>query len=36
MFAKAATGELAPEDTIKETEAKCKDIFVAWKKKGLV
>jgi len=36
MFAKAATGELAPEDAIKEAEAKCKDIFAAWKKKGLV
>ncbi|MHC4597289.1 MAG: hypothetical protein ACYS19_20380 [Planctomycetota bacterium] len=36
MFAKAATGELTPEDAIKETEAKCKDIFAAWKEKGVV
>jgi multiple sugar transport system substrate-binding protein len=36
MFAKAATGKLTPEDAIKEAEAKCKDIFVAWKAKGLL
>jgi multiple sugar transport system substrate-binding protein len=36
MFAKGVTGELTPEDAIKEAEAKCKDIFAAWKKKGLV
>ncbi len=36
MFAKAATDELTPEDAIKEAEAKCKDIFGAWKDKGLV
>ena len=36
MFAKAATDEATPEDAIKEAEAKCKDIFTAWKKKGLV
>jgi multiple sugar transport system substrate-binding protein len=36
MFAKGATGELTPEDAIKEAEAKCKDIFVAWKAKGLL
>jgi multiple sugar transport system substrate-binding protein len=36
MFAKAATGELTPEDAIKEAEAKCKDIFAKWKAKGLV
>lgn len=34
MFAKAATGELTPDDAIKEAEAKCKEIFVIWKKKG--
>ena len=27
MFKKAATGELTPEDAIKEAEVKCKDIF---------
>jgi multiple sugar transport system substrate-binding protein len=36
MFAKAATGKASPEDAIKEAEAKCKDIFAAWKAKGLV
>jgi len=36
MFAKAATGELTPEDAIKEAEAKCKDIFAKWKARGLV
>ena len=36
MFRKAATGEAAPEDAIKETEAKCKGIFAAWREKGLV
>jgi multiple sugar transport system substrate-binding protein len=36
MFVKAVTGEATPEDAIKEAEAKCKDIFAAWKKKGLV
>jgi multiple sugar transport system substrate-binding protein len=36
MFAKAATDEATPEDAIKEAEAECKDIFAAWKKKGLV
>ncbi len=36
MFKKAATGELTPEDAIKQAEAKCKDIFAAWKKRGLV
>ena len=36
MFAKAATAELTPEDAIKEAESKCKDIFAAWKRKGLV
>ncbi|MFX1555588.1 MAG: extracellular solute-binding protein [Promethearchaeota archaeon] len=36
MFAKAATGELTPEDAIKEAEARCKDIFAKWKDRGLV
>jgi len=36
MFVKAVTGEATPEDAIKEAEAKCKRIFAAWKKKGLV
>jgi len=36
MFVKAVTGVATPEDAIKEAEAKCKDIFAAWKKKGLV
>lgn len=36
MFAKAVTGEATPEVVIKEAEAKCKDIFAAWKVKGLV
>jgi len=36
MFRKAATGEAAPEDAIKEAEAKCKGIFAAWREKGLV
>jgi multiple sugar transport system substrate-binding protein len=36
MFRKAATGEATPEDAIKEAEARCKEIFAAWKKRGLV
>lgn len=36
MFAKAATGKLSPEEAINEAEARCKDIFAAWRKKGLV
>ena len=36
MFAKAATGKLSPEEAINEAEARCKDIFAAWKEKGLV
>ncbi len=36
MFTQAVTGEATPEDAIKEAEAKYKDIFAKWKKKGLV
>ena len=36
MFRKAATGEAAPEDAIKEAEVKCKGIFSAWREKGLL
>jgi multiple sugar transport system substrate-binding protein len=31
MFAKAATGKLSPEEAINEAEARCKDIFAAWR-----
>jgi len=34
MFRKAATGEATPEDAIKEAEAKCKQIFAKWEKRG--
>ncbi|UCE53160.1 MAG: hypothetical protein JSV31_28540, partial [Desulfobacterales bacterium] len=36
MFAKAATGEATPEEAIKEAEEKCKQIFPAWRERGLV
>ena len=36
MFAKAATGKLSPEEAINEAEARCKDIFAAWRAKGLL
>jgi len=36
MFQKAATGEAALEDAIKEAEARCKHIFATWKERGLV
>ena len=36
MFAKVAKGEATPEEAIKEAEEKCKQIFAAWKEKGLV
>jgi multiple sugar transport system substrate-binding protein len=36
MFAKAASGELTPEDAITEAEAKCKRTFAIWKERGLV
>ena len=36
MFKKAATGEAAPEDSIKEAETKCKHIFAIWRERGLV
>ncbi|MGV3654941.1 MAG: ABC transporter substrate-binding protein [Noviherbaspirillum sp.] len=36
MFAKAATGTLAPEAAIAEAEAGCKRIFAKWHDKGMV
>ena len=36
MFSKAVTDKLSSEEAIKEAEAKCKEIFIVWKKKGLV
>ena len=36
MFKQAATDELTPEDAVKQAEAKCKEVFAVWKRKGLV
>ena len=36
MFKRAATDELTPEDAVKQAEAKCKEVFTVWKRKGLV
>jgi len=36
MFAKAATGALAPEAAIAEAEAACKRIWAKWKEKGAI
>lgn len=36
MFAKAARGDLKPEDAIKEAEVHCNRIFAEWKEKGLI
>ena len=36
MFAKAATGNLSPEDAVKEAEDKCKAIFEKWRERKLL
>lgn len=36
MFAKAVTDQATPGDAIKEAETKSKQIFAAWKERGLV
>ena len=36
MFAKAATGNLTPENAIKEADAACKRIFAKWRERGMV
>jgi multiple sugar transport system substrate-binding protein len=36
MFAKAATGTLAPKDAVMEASNRCKEIFTKWRKKGMV
>jgi len=36
MFAKVATGDLSPEDALKQTNAKVKAVFKKWRDKGLV
>jgi len=36
MFRKAATGETAPDEAIRQAEAECKHAFNSWKKRGLV
>ena len=36
MFAKAATGALAPKDALTEATTRCKEIFTKWRKKGMV
>jgi multiple sugar transport system substrate-binding protein len=36
MFAKAATGALSPKDAIAEADARAKEIFSKWRKKGFL
>jgi len=36
MFAKAATGNMSPEDAVKEAEDKCKAIFEKWRERKLL
>ena len=36
MFAKASTGNMSPEDAVKEADAKCKAIVKKWKEKKLL
>jgi len=36
MFAKAATGALAPKDSMTEASNRAKEIFNKWRKKGMV
>jgi multiple sugar transport system substrate-binding protein len=36
MFAKAASGNMSPEDAIKEAEDKCKSIFEKWRERKLL
>jgi multiple sugar transport system substrate-binding protein len=36
MFAKAATGTLSPKDALAEANARTKEIFGKWRKKGMV
>ena len=36
MFAQASTGELSPEEAIKEAEAKCKRIWSKWQQRKMI
>jgi multiple sugar transport system substrate-binding protein len=36
MFAKASTGNMTPEDAVKEADAKCKAIWQKWKERKLL
>ena len=36
MFAKAATGDMSPEQAVKEATASCERIFKKWREKGMV
>ncbi|MHB8729514.1 MAG: ABC transporter substrate-binding protein [Sulfuricaulis sp.] len=36
MFAKAATGDMTPEQAVKEANASCERIFAKWREKGMV
>lgn len=36
MFAKAATGNISPEQAVKEATASCERIFAKWREKGMV
>ncbi len=36
MFAQASTGQLSPEDAIKEAEGKCKRIWAKWQQRKLI
>ena len=36
MFAKASTGEMSPEDAVKEADAKCRTIYKKWKDRKLL
>ncbi|MGE5240425.1 MAG: ABC transporter substrate-binding protein [Bacteroidota bacterium] len=36
MFAKAATGDMSPEQAVKEATASCERIFAKWREKGMV
>jgi multiple sugar transport system substrate-binding protein len=36
MFAKAARGEMAPEDAIAEAEGQMTSIFERWRSEGLI
>ena len=36
MFAKASTGEMSPEDAVKEADAKCRTIWKRWRERKLL